>query len=126
MTYAAVLPILQKEWQMSSAAAGSIASGFQIGYALSLTTFSTLADKISPKALYLWLNYAGAFFSLGFALIARGYLSALLLYTLVGISLGGTYTTGLMKLSDNYPVKRRGMAIQHPGCEGLGSCVDSL
>jgi len=111
MTYAAALPILQKEWQMSSVAAGSIASGFQIGYALSLITFSTLADRISPKVLYLWSNYAGALFSLVFALIARGYLSALLLYTLVGISLGGTYTTGLMILSDHYPVKRRGMAM---------------
>lgn len=111
MTYAAALPVLQMEWQMSSTAAGSIASGFQIGYALSLITFSTLADRISPKTLFLWSNYAGALLSLGFALIARGYLSALLLYTLVGISLGGTYTTGLMILSDHYPVKRRGMAM---------------
>jgi len=111
MTYAAALPVLQKEWQMSSIAAGSIASGFQIGYALSLVTFSTLADRISPKALYLWSNFAGALFSLGFALLTHGYLSALLLYTFVGISLGGTYTTGLMILSDHYPVKRRGMAM---------------
>ena len=96
---------------MSAAAAGSIASGFQIGYAVSLVIFSTLADRISAKLLYLWSMSTGVFFSLGFAFIARGYLSALLLYTIVGISLGGTYTTGLMILAHQYPVKRRGMAM---------------
>jgi MFS family permease len=111
MTYAAALPVLQKEWQMSAVAAGSIASGFQIGYAVSLVIFSTLADRISPKLLYLWSLSWAALFSLGFAFLARDYLSALLLYTIVAISLGGTYTTGLMILADQYPVKRRGMAM---------------
>jgi MFS family permease len=111
MTYAAALPVLQKEWQMSAAAAGSIASGFQIGYAVSLVIFSALADRISPKLLYLWSMSWAALLSLGFALLARDYLSALLLYTIVGISLGGTYTTGLMILADQYPIKRRGMAM---------------
>jgi len=111
MTYAAALPVLQKEWQMSAAAAGSIASGFQLGYAISLVIFSALADRISPKVLYLWSFAVAAFFSLGFALMAREYISALLLYTTVGISLGGTYTTGLMILAHQYPVERRGMAM---------------
>jgi MFS family permease len=53
---------------------------------------------------------SGALFSLAFAFLARGYLSALFLYTLVAISLGGTYTTALMILADRYPVQRRGMA----------------
>ena len=96
---------------MSAAAAGSIASGFQIGYAISLVIFSALADRISPRVLYLWSFSVAALFSLGFAFIARGYLSALLLYTTVGISLGGTYTTGLMILAHQYPVERRGMAM---------------
>ncbi len=96
---------------MSAAAAGSIASGFQIGYAVSLVIFSTLADRISPKLLYLWSLSWAALLSLGFAFLARDYLSALLLYTIVAISLGGTYTTGLMILADQYPVKRRGMAM---------------
>jgi MFS family permease len=111
MTYAAALPVLQKEWQMSAVAAGSIASGFQIGYAVSLVIFSTLADRISPKLLYLWSMSWAALLSLGFAFLARDYLSALLLYTVVAISLGGTYTTGLMILADQYPAKRRGMAM---------------
>ena len=111
MTYAAALPVLQKEWGMSAAAGGSISSGYNIGYALSLVVFSSLADIVGPKRLYLGSMSAGAILSLAFALFARDYYSALILYTLVGISLGGTYTTGLMILADHYPAHRRGMAI---------------
>jgi MFS family permease len=111
MTYAAAVPVLQKEWQMSGSAAGSIASGFQLGYAVSLVIFSTLSDRISPKLLYLFSMSFSALCSLCFAAFARSYLSALLLYTSVGITLGGTYTTALIILSDRYPEKKRGMAI---------------
>ncbi len=110
MTYAAALPVLQPEWAMSAAAAGSIASGYQISYAISLVVFSALADRIGPKPLFLWSLQAGAVFSIAFAVFARGYLSALILYILVALSLGGTYTTALMILADKYPVERRGMA----------------
>lgn len=110
MAYAAALPVLQLEWGMSAAMAGTISSGYQIGYALSLFVFSTLADRIGARRLYLWSLTAGAFFSLSFSLFARGYLSSLVLFTLVGASLGGTYTTGLMILADRYPPQRRGMA----------------
>jgi len=110
VTYAAALPVLQQEWRMSAAAAGSIASGWQIGYAVSMVTLSWLADRVGAKPVYLWSSVVGAVFSLAFALLARGYLSGLILYTLVGVSLAGTYTTGLMLLSERYPRNRRGMA----------------
>lgn len=110
MTYAAALPILQLEWGMTGSKAGAIASAHQIGYAISLFIFSNLADRIGPKPLYLGSVLASGFFSLCFAIFAKGYVSALVLYTLAAIALGGTYTTGLMILADHYPVRRRGMA----------------
>ena len=110
MTYAAALPVLQQEWGMSAVAGGGIASAYQIGYAISLLVFSNLADIVSAKRLYLGSIFASAVVSLGFAIFARDYLSCLVLYTLVGISLGGNYTTGLMIIADQYPVQRRGMA----------------
>jgi MFS family permease len=111
MTYAAALPVLRIQWEMSAAAAGSIATGNRIGYAVSLVVCSFLADRIGPKPLYLWSLSTAAFFSLGFAFFASSYLSGLLWYTFVGISLGGTYTTGLMIMSDHYPAQQRGKAI---------------
>jgi MFS family permease len=53
----------------------------------------------------------GGLSALAFALFARDYYSGLILYALVGLSLGGSYTTGLMLLSDRYATARRGMAM---------------
>jgi len=111
MTYAAALSVLQREWQMSAAAAGSISSGFQFGYALSLVVFSTLADRMGAKRVFLLSNFLSAIASVVFAIFARGYYSGLFLYTLVGISLGGTYPPALMMIADRYPSRSRGRAV---------------
>ncbi len=111
MTYAGALSVLRREWSMSAAQAGSIVTGFQIGYAVSLVVFSSIADRISPSKIYLWSMSATAGCSLAFALLARDFISGLLLHTLVGISLGGTYTTGVMIIADQYASRSRGMAV---------------
>ena len=111
MTYSAALPVLQKEWGMSSAAAGLISSGFQIGLALSLVCLSTLADRIGPRRIFLWSNTSSAAISLAFAFFARGYYSTLGLYTLMGAALGGTYTTAIMMIANRYPSQIRGKAV---------------
>ena len=111
MSYAAALPVLQREWSMSGAQAGAVAGGFQIGYALSLVFFSSLADRVSPKRIYLWSMFAAGLSALGFAIFARDFTSALILHTTVGVALGGTYTTGVMILADQYDVRSRGMAV---------------
>ncbi len=110
INYAAALPLLRVEWGMSAAAAGSISTGFNIGYAVSLVVLSSLADYFGPKRIYLVSITAATCFSLAFALFARDYHSGLILYSLVGISMGGTYTTGLMILAHRYPPLKRGMA----------------
>lgn len=111
LSYAAAIPVLQKEWSMSAAAAGSISSGFHLCYGLSLVVLSSLADRTGPKRVYLGSLGMGAALSLAFAFWAGDYLSGLILYSLVGLALGGTYTTGLMLLADHYPAHRRGRAI---------------
>jgi MFS family permease len=111
MTYAAVLPVLQQEWGMSAVQAGSIASGFQLGYAVSLVVLSSVADRISARTVHLGSLFASGISSIAFALLARDFLSGLILYTLVGVSLGGTYTTGVMIIADQYAPTSRGMAV---------------
>ena len=111
MTFAATLPVLQQEWKMSAAAAGSIAGGFQFGYAISLVVFSFLSDRFCPKKLYLGSMTACAVFSLLFAGWARDYYSGLVLYTLTALSMGGNYTTGLIIMAQRYPIAGRGMAM---------------
>ncbi len=111
MTYAATLPVLRESWSMSATAAGSISTGFQLGYALSLLVFSALADRIGARRVYLWSAWLSAATALAFAVYARSYLSALALYTLVALSQGGTYTTAIMLIADRYPPQRRGGAV---------------
>ena len=111
MSYAAALPVLQREWSMSGAQAGAVAGGFQIGYAVSLVFFSSLADRVSPKRIYLWSMFAAGLSALGFAFFARDFASALAFHTALGVSLGGTYTTGVMILAEQYDARSRGMAV---------------
>jgi MFS family permease len=111
LTYAAVLPVLQGEWEMSAATAGSISSGFQIGYAFSLLVFSALADRVGAKRVFLLSNFFTVIASLLFTAFARGYNSGLILYSLIGLSIGGVYTPGLMMVAERYPSKTRGMAV---------------
>jgi MFS family permease len=110
MVYAAALPVLQREWEMSAAKAGAISSGYQIGYAISLLVISSLADRIGARFLFITSTISGAALTTVFAFFARDYLSALLLYTLVALAIGGSYTTGLILLSEKYAPERRGMA----------------
>ena len=46
-----------------------------------------------------------------FAIFARDYWSGLVLYTLLALALGGTYTTGVLLVAENVPVARRGRAM---------------
>ena len=111
ITYAAALPVLQREWNMTAARGGSVSSACHFAYAISLVIFSSLADLWGAKRVFLWSMTAGAFSSLAFAFFARDYYSGIILYALVGFSLGGSYTTGLMLLSERYATAGRGSAM---------------
>ena len=111
MTYAAALPVLREAWDMSGKEAGSVNTGFQFGYAVSLVFFSALADRIGARRVFIWSAWLSAAAALAFAVWARSYASGLVLYTLVALSQGGTYTTAIMLLADRYPPERRGAAV---------------
>jgi MFS family permease len=111
IAYAATLPVLQRDWSLSGTAAGSIASAFQVAYAVSLMGCSALADRIGARRVFLAGTVASAMVSIAFATFARDYWSGLLLYTMLAVALGGTYTTGILLLAENIPVERRGRAM---------------
>ncbi len=111
IAYAATLPVLQHEWQLSGTAAGSIASAFQVAYAISLMGCSALADRVGARRVFLAGTVASAVMSIAFAMYARDYWSGLGLYTLLALALGGTYTTGILLVAENVPVARRGRAM---------------
>jgi MFS family permease len=111
MTYPATLSVLRSEWHMTATAAGSISTGFQAGFAISLLGCSWLADRVGARRVFLVSSALAAATSLAFALFARSYLAGLVLYTLTAISQGGTYTTAIMLIADRFDPARRGGAL---------------
>ena len=75
MTYAAVLPVLRTEWGMSGTAAGSVSTGFQAGYAVSLMVFSALADRVGARRVFLYSAWLSAVSALAFGVWARSYMT---------------------------------------------------
>jgi sugar phosphate permease len=102
MTYAAVLPVLRTQWGMSATAAGSISTGFQLGYAVALVAFSAMADRVGARRLFLGSGWLSAVTAIAFGLWARSCLTGLALSTLMALSQGGTYTAAIMLIADRY------------------------
>lgn len=120
--YPALIPVLQKQWQMSSAAAGSVVSSFHIGYFLSLVGLSFLTDWVSTKKVFIVSCIAYAISSLLFALFAQSYVSAFILRGVMGVALGGTYTPGLKLIAEAFSSSLRGRAMGFfIGSSSLGS-----
>ncbi len=111
IAYAATLPVLQHEWHLSGTAAGSIASVFQVAYAISLMGCSALADRVGARRVFLVGGVTTAVIAALFAALARDYWSGLVLYTLLALTLGSTYTTGILLVAEHVPVDRRGRAM---------------
>ena len=109
--YSALLPILQKEWSLTNGQAGWIFSSYQIGYILAVVFLTSLTDYTHPKYIYIltafWAGISGILFSVW----ADGFESALILRTLTGIGLAGTYMPGLRMVSEKFPPRERGRAI---------------
>lgn len=111
MSYAACVPVLRSTWGMSAAQAGSVSTGFQAGYAVSLLGFSYLADRVGSKRIFLLSATLSTMTAMAFALFARSYISGLVLFTIAALAQGGTYSTAIMLVSDRYRSQRRGGAV---------------
>ncbi len=111
MAYPAILPIVQREWELSATAAGSISSAFLIGTALSLAVLSVLTDWVGARTVFLWSSFASAAIAILLPTLANGYFSALILFSALAICLAGTYTPGIVLLAERFPAPRRGWAI---------------
>ena len=109
----AVVPSLQAEWRISSAAAvwltGSVQLGFVTGALLS--TVLNLADRFPPQFLMAVSAALAALATLGLAVLADALPLALVLRFLTGAFLAGVYPVG-MKLTASWATSsNRGLAM---------------
>lgn len=125
--YSAVLPLVAAEWGLSGLQSGIVFSAFQAGYLLAIIPVGTLTDRRSPR----WVIAVGAtgagLSSLGFALLADGFLSGVAFRFLAGLCMAGVYVPGMRFVSDWFPESVRGRALGlYVGTFSLGSGLSFL
>ena len=111
--YAAVIPLVQPEWAMSSGETGLVQSAWHVGYLISLFGAGLLVDRIGARDTYLATGFAACASALLFALFAKDFLSALVLHFIAGLFAGGSYAPGLALIALRYGTATRGWAM---GC----------
>jgi len=111
LNYAAVLPLVQKEWGLSNSGAGMIFSAYQLGYIFSATLLTYLTDRIRARTIFLFSASWSVVANLLFALLAVDQTSAIIYRALAGLGMGGTYMPGLKLVADRFPSTQRGRAV---------------
>lgn len=111
MAFPATLPLLQRDWGLSGSAAGLVGAGYQAGYVALVPVLAFLTDHRSPARIYVGAAAVAAAATAGFGLLARGFWTALLLHTLMGAGLAGTYMPGMRLVAERCRAIPRGRAI---------------
>jgi MFS family permease len=99
-TYAALLPELRDEWQLSNAQAGVVGGMFFAGYVSTVSLWTALTDRMDGRRVYLTGAALTAAASAGFGLLVDGFASAVLFQVVLGVGIAATYMPGLRLLSD--------------------------
>ncbi len=110
-SFPALLPFFIETWQLSNTGAGWVNGIYFGAYMVAVPVLVSLTDRVDPRRVYLVCGAATALSSLGFALLAEGFWSALLLRALAGAGLAGTYMPGLKALTDHLPERLRARAV---------------
>jgi MFS family permease len=110
MFYAFALTSIQKEFLLTSAEAGALASVTLIASAIGGIFFGVIADKIGrTKALIFSILSYSLFTSL--TATANSVLTLIIFRTLVGFGMGGEWSAGSVLVSETWPSEHRGKAI---------------
>jgi MFS family permease len=98
--FLALQPRLQEAWTLSNTASGWISSAYFTGYMLALPVLGGLTDRVDARGVWLGACALAGVGSVGFALLAEGIWTAVLLQLVTGAGLAGTYMPGLKVITD--------------------------
>lgn len=124
-SYPAALPLIQKEWGLSNAAAGLIQAGFYAGYLLAVVILLPLPDRGVPTK-YVWAAsvLVTALSNSLFPWLATDTASAVAWRAAAGFGTVGVYMPGVRLIAERFTGSRRGtpMGIYLSGF-GLASAL---
>lgn len=108
----AVLPALTEQWQLDRTQATLLATSLQLGFVAGalVSAALNLADRIPAHVLMGVCGLAGCALTGALTLDQGGFVAALVLRFLTGVSLAGVYPVG-MKLMTTWYATGRGMAM---------------
>jgi MFS family permease len=109
--FPALLPRFQAVWGLSNAEAGWINGIYFGGYSLAVPTLTGLTDRVDARWVYVVSSLVAASATLGFALGAGGFWSALILRGLAGLGLAGTFIPGMKALVDRLDGRAQARAV---------------
>jgi MFS family permease len=110
-SFSAIKPILADEWSISNTDAGYILSAFQLGYIGSVAVVGILADRFNTRAVFAVSAVLAGVLNLGFAFLAGGLWSGIVLRLLVGAAMAGVYTPGIKIVAGWFTPRERGRAV---------------
>ena len=96
----ALLPGYIARWDLSKTEAGWLVGIFFAAYVVMVPVLVALTDRVPARRVYMLGTGLTALSHLGFALLADGFWSALVLRVLAGIGWAGTYMPGLKAIAD--------------------------
>ena len=101
----AVMPELQRDWGLGSAAVGALTSAVQLGFIMGTLVFAVLsvADRFSPRWVFLACAVAGAACNALGAHVAGSLEALLVLRFATGFFLAGIYPVGMKIAASWYP-----------------------
>ena len=108
----AVMPDLQRELGWPATAVGTLTSALQLGFIVGTLVFALLAiaDRFSPRRVFLLCSLAGALCTLGAWAMVRDFTALLLWRGATGFFLAGIYPVG-MKIASQWFTRGLGAAL---------------
>lgn len=108
--FAALIPIVGAEWDLSASQAGLILGAFQVGTLAAYVAVGFLLDRISARPIMVASAFLAGVGDLAFAAGAHDFASGLALRLMVGLFAGGLYLSALRYIAATFPVGQRGSA----------------
>ena len=108
----AVMPDLQRELGWPATAVGTLTSALQLGFIVGTLVFALLAiaDRFSPRRVFLLCSLAGALCTLGAWAMVRDFSALLMWRFATGFFLAGIYPVG-MKIASQWFTRGLGAAL---------------
>ncbi|HLH69795.1 MAG TPA: MFS transporter [Candidatus Dormibacteraeota bacterium] len=120
------LPLLIRQFHLSSVQAGTISSASNIGLLVGAFVFSILSDRLGRRPIFMWIigTYAfGTFLSA----IAPNYATMLVARGIAGFGIGAEFPIAFALLAEYSPVRYRHIFIPlGPACYSAGWIVAAL